>query len=75
MKDYALSPPEGLRLVVKLSGLLPLQSVVLLLSLREDEIGEDEGGHHGEERLPDSPEDVGQTYVSKIFVKYMYVCC
>ena len=48
---------------------------MLLLSLSEDEIGEDEGGHHSEERLPDSPEDVGQTYVSKIFVKYMYVCC
>ena len=50
----------------RITGFIP---VVLLLSLREDEVGEDEGGHHGEERLPHPPEDVGQTYVWKLFVK------
>ena len=48
----------GLGLVVKLARLLPLKAVVLLLSLREDQIGQDEGGHHGEERLPHSPENI-----------------
>ena len=48
----------GLGLVVKLARLLPLKSVVLLLSLREDQIGQDEGGHHREERLPHSPENI-----------------
>merc|ERR1719361_1511205 len=55
------SLPGGLCLVVKLARLLPLEPVVLLLRLSEDQIGEDEGGNHREERIPHSPEDVGQT--------------
>ena len=35
--------------------------VVFLLGLREDQIGEDERRNHGEERLPDPPENIGQT--------------
>ena len=36
--------------------------VVFLLCLGEDQVGEDEGRDHGEERLPRSPEDVWQTW-------------
>ena len=35
---------------------------MLLLGLGKDQIGKDEGGDHGEERLPDPPENVGQTW-------------
>ena len=47
--------------MVKLAGLLPLQPVVLLLGLSEDQIGEDEGRSNDEEGLPDPPENIGQT--------------
>ena len=45
-------------LVVELAGLLPLQSVVLLLCLREDQVSNHEGRRHDEERTPDPPENV-----------------
>ena len=48
--------------MIKLSRLLPLESVVLLLSLGVDQVGQDEGGNNGEERLPDSPQGVRKTY-------------
>ena len=35
---------------------------MLLLGLSEDEVGQDEGRHHGEEGLPDSPQSVGQSF-------------
>ena len=35
--------------------------VVFLLGLSEDQIGEDEGRSNDEERLPDPPENIGQT--------------
>merc|ERR550534_8174 len=45
-------------LVVKLSGLLPRQSLVLLLSGVVDQVGDDEGRGNKEERGPDPPESV-----------------
>ena len=47
--------------MIKLSRLLPLESVVLLLSLGVDQVGQDEGRNNGEERLPDSPQGVRKT--------------
>ena len=35
---------------------------MLLLGLSEDEVGQDEGRHHCEEGLPDSPQSVGQSF-------------
>ena len=45
-------------LVVELAGLLPLQSVVLLLCLREDKVSNNEGWSHDEEGTPDPPENI-----------------
>ena len=42
------APP--LHFMVKLSRLLPLEPVVLLLSRVVDQVGDHEGGDHGEER-------------------------
>ena len=35
---------------------------MLLLGLSEDEVGQDEGRHHCEEGLPNSPQSVGQSF-------------
>ena len=51
-----------LSLVIELSGLFPLEPVVLLLSLGEDEVGHDEGRKDDEDGLPDPPESVGKTF-------------
>ena len=47
--------------MIKLSGLFPLEPLVLLLCLGEDEVRHDEGGEDDEDRLPDPPEGVGKT--------------
>ena len=47
-------------LVVKLSGLFPLEPLVLLLCLGEDEVGHDEGREDDKDGLPDPPEGVGK---------------
>merc|ERR1712012_1261432 len=50
--------------MIKLSRLLPLESVVLLLCLSIDQVGQDEGRNNGEERLPDSHQgDSGGPFV------------
>ena len=38
---------------------------MLLLGLSEDEVGQDEGRHHCEEGLPNSPQSVGQSFEIK----------
>ena len=43
---------------------------MFLLSLGEDQIGEDKGRNHGEERLSDPPENIGQT-LSNILKWYL----
>merc|ERR1719400_2391570 len=48
----------SLGLVVELSGLLPRQSLVFLLSGVVDEVGDDEGRGNKEEGGPDPPESV-----------------
>ena len=48
--------------MIKLSRLLPLESVVLLLCLGVDQVGQDEGRNNGEEGLSDSPQGVRKTY-------------
>merc|ERR550517_383561 len=50
-----------LGLVVKLSWLLPGQSLVLLLSRAVDKVGDDEGRGNKEEGGPDPPESVWHT--------------
>ena len=45
-------------LVIELAGLLPLQSVVLLLCLREDKVSNNEGWSHDEEGTTDPPENI-----------------
>ena len=48
--------------MVKLSGLFPLEPLVLLLCLGKDEVGHDEGREDNEDGLPDPPEGVGKTW-------------
>ena len=52
----------SLHLVIKLSGLLPLQSVVLLLCGVVDQVGDHKGGDHGEEGGPKS------NYISHLYL-------
>ena len=57
----SIAESSFLSLVIELSGLFPLEPIVLLLSLGEDEVRHDEGREDDEDRLPDPPESVGKT--------------
>merc|ERR1719300_4390 len=70
-----------LGLVVKLSRLLPCQSVVLLLSRVVDKVGDDKGRGNKEEGGPDPPESVWHTradHSGKSFLlvwREVVLCC